>query len=169
LICLPKGLALDIDSIFASAYDVVGIQVFSNLDSLDPLQKALDDQAKSFEKQISATMKQRDTDLKNLQNDLVKSVQDITKAALDRNAERSNFEGYYDATTFLCCPPCECLDCKDDDPDCKDKKEAKDDCDKYSQVSLKCCEKDICEICEDVKKAFCCDDEEPKNPPKQGC
>ena len=36
LICMPKGLLSDIDSLFKSSYDVVGIQVFSNIETIEP-------------------------------------------------------------------------------------------------------------------------------------
>lgn len=155
LISKPNGLSLDIDSLFKSSHDVVGIQLFSNIESLDPLQKSLEEKAKVFEKHISETMKLRDVDIKKLQDDLVKSVQEITKAAIERNYERSNFEGYKDAAGFLCCPDCGCItNCHKDEETYRD--DIKKYCDHLSGPSLDCCEKDICDICEDVQKGFCC-------------
>ncbi|HTF30140.1 MAG TPA: hypothetical protein VK625_14905 [Flavitalea sp.] len=141
LICMPKALATDIDSIFKSAHDVVGIQVFSNIDTLEPQQKLLDEKSKSFKTLIGDIVKARETDLKKLQEDLVKSVQDITKAAIDRNNARATFEGYYDAAKFLCCPKCRCLKQPDD---------------KICEPRLKGSEECICEICGEVKVTFCC-------------
>jgi len=157
LVCLPEGLMMDIDSLFQSSHDVVGIQVFSNIDTLEPLQKTLETQSKDFEKQISEVMKLREGDMKKQQEDLVKSVQEITKAAMDRNNARSDFEGYLDAVDFLCCPDCECIPKNDDTGQQKDC----DDC----EPRLKDCEKCICNICEEVKKAFCC---MPPEKPKDG-
>jgi hypothetical protein len=166
LICKPKGLAQDIDSVFKSSYDVVGIQVFSNIESLEPLQKSLEEQAKLFEKHIGDTLKSRELDMKKIQEDLVKSVQEITKAAMERNHERSNYEGYKDAADFVCCPDCECIDkCKKDKEDCGN--DMKKMCDQLGKPSLNCCEDEICDICEDVQKSFCCKDEPTNKPVKQ--
>jgi hypothetical protein len=148
LICMPKALATDIDSIFKSAYDVVGIQVFSNIDTLEPLQKVLDDRSKAFKTLIGEVVKTREGDLKKLQEDLVKSVQEITKSAMDRNNARSKFEGYYDAAKWLCCPKCRCLKQPDD---------------KLCEPRLKGSEECICEICGEVKVTFCCEEEQKPN------
>lgn len=150
LICMPKGMLPDIDSIFKSSADVVGIQVFSNIDTLEPLQKSLEDYSKEFKKQLTDVVKIRETDMKNIQVELVKSVQEITKAAMDRNNARSDFEGFYDATEFLCCPDCDCID------------KGTNGGYQSSQGSIKCnstlknCEGEICKICEDVQETFCC-------------
>lgn len=148
MICMPKSLATDIDSIFKSAYDVVGIQMFSNIDTLEPLQKKLDEKSKGFKTHISDIAKAREADQKKLQDDLIKSVQEITKAAMDRNNARSNFEGYYDAAKYLCCPKCRCLD----QPDSR-----------ICEPRLKDSEECICKICGEVKVTFCCN--EPTGPP----
>jgi len=155
LVCIPDGLMGDIDSLFQSSHDVVGIQMFSNIESLSPLQKDLELQSKDFGKHINEVMKLRETDLKKQQDELVKSVQEITKAAMDRNYARSDFEGYVDAVDFLCCPDCDCL------PEDKSEPQSKDGC-KDCEPRLKACEKCICNICEEVKQAFCC--KEPDKP-----
>lgn len=152
LICFPKGLGKDIDSIFQSSADVTGIQIFSNIDTLEPLQKSLSDKSNSFEKLISDTMKTRKSELDKLQDDLVVSVKSITQSAMDRNSARSVFEGYYDAVDFLCCPCCDCVYVKPEDPD--NKKDNCDDC----EPRLHDCETRICEICVEVNTVFCCDD-----------
>lgn len=148
LVCMPKALSIDIDSIFKAAHDVVGIQVFTNIDTLEPLQKSLDEKAKAFKTHISDVVKARETDIKDLQTGLVKSVEEITKAAMARNNARARFEGLFDAAKFLCCPKCGCLKPDDTRP-----------CDPRLKPSEKC----ICDICEEVKKAFCCNDK-PKVP-----
>ncbi len=149
LICVPKGLWTDIDSIFKSAHDVVGIQVFSNVETLEPLQKVLDDQTKLLKTHLTDVVILRETDLKNQKGDLVKSVQDITKAAMDRNNARSMYEGYLDAVDELCCPECGCVTEPKDD--------GNNDCEKLCEPRLKNCETKICNICKDVKETFCCE------------
>jgi hypothetical protein len=186
LICKPKGLAQDIDSIFQASSDIIGIQIFSNIDSLDQLQKDLSTKSVAFEKQISDTMKTRKADLDILQTDLVNSVKTITQVAVSRNAERAIFEGYYDATKFLCCPTCSCVPADEpangntgNTPGAAPKmqnnpgnKDCPDDC----PPRLKDCEQAICDICDQVKTTYCCEADNPvppptppPPPPKQGC
>lgn len=153
LVCLPKGLGKDIDYIFQSSADVTGIQMFSNIDTLDPLQKALSEKSNTFEKLISDTMKTRKSDLDKLQTDLVDSVKTITQTAMDRNSMRSDFEGYYDTTKFLCCPVCNCVTITPVKADGAGKGNCKDECNPRLQE----CASDICKICKDVQITFCCD------------
>ena len=175
LICRPKGLAQDIDSIFQASSDVTGIQIFSNIDSLDQLQTDLSTKSTAFEKLISDAMKTRKTELDKMQDDLVNSVKTITQVAVSRNSERAIFEGYYDATKFLCCPSCDCVNDHDHDDDNKHDNNAKennkrghedgkDDC---CPPRLKVCEKAICDICGQVKTTFCCEADHPTPTPQK--
>ena len=86
-------------------------------------------------------------------------VEEITKAAMDRNYERSNFEAYYDATDFLCCPSCECIGEGNGDK----RKYHSDNNGNYCEPKLKDCKDEICDICEEVKKTFCCEEEKKKD------
>jgi hypothetical protein len=151
LICMPNGLFKDIDFILQSSADVVGIQVFSNIDTLEQLQKDLTDKSQKFETHINTAMKTRKSELDKLQDDLVKSVKSVTQSAVDRNSARSDFEGYYDAVNFMCCPKCECVNINPqkstDDKNCND-----------CPPRLKECAQKICDICVVVKTTFCCSD-----------
>ena len=138
LICMPKALSFDADSLFKASADVVGIQVFSNIGTLEPLQKALAEDSKAFEKHFLDTTTTRAGDLKKAQEELVKAVQEATKATGGLYNKRSDHEGLLCVTRFLCCPNCDCVD---DEGDCKPR--------------LDQCKKEICDICEDVKETFC--------------
>jgi hypothetical protein len=181
LICRPKGLLKDIDYIFQASADVVGIQIFSNVDTLDQLQTDLTSKSTSFEKLVNDAMKARKSELDTLQQDLVSSVKAITQAAVTRNSERAKFEGYYDAAEFLCCPSCDCVPCDDEEDhdhehDHDDRhhgnygNQKQDDdhrkgegCnDDQCQPRLKECGEAICEICDEVKTTFCCDEKVPE-------
>lgn len=142
LICMPKALSFDIDSIFKSASEVVGIQVFSNLGSLNPLQKTLTDHSNSFTKHIQETAKTRESDLKKAGEELIKCVQESTSVTVDYYNSRSDFEGALETLEYLCCPKCDCVN-----TDCK--------CD----PRLHDCECEICDICDDVKTTFCREEE----------
>jgi hypothetical protein len=49
LICMPNGLYEDAVSILKASSDVIGVQIFSNIDTLDQLQKELTEKSTGFE------------------------------------------------------------------------------------------------------------------------
>lgn len=142
LICMPKALGFDIDSIYKSSSEVIGIQVFSNINTLDPLHNTLSGYARAFESHLQATMKTRETDMKKMQEDLIKSLQETTKATVGLYNNRSDFEGIMETLNFVCCPECGCVHSgKTCDPRLQD------------------CEREICDICDEIKKTFCTTEE----------
>lgn len=143
LICMPKALSFDVDSIFKSASEVVGIQVFSNIGTLVQLQHTLSDHSKNFAGHIEDTATTREGDLKNARNELIECVKESTKATVELYNDRSDFEGALETLEYLCCPVCDCV---------------REDC--TCEPRLQDCESEICEICEDVKTTFCRDEEE---------
>lgn len=147
LICMPKTLSFDIDSIFKSSSDVIGIQVFSNIPSLDSLQKNFSDLAKEFDKQVQETSKLREGDLKKLQEDIIKTVYETSKSAISRLKKRSDFEGLRQTLDYICCAECGCIEGNGN-----------------GEPRLKKCECDLCYICDEVKNTFCqqCEVEEPE-------
>ncbi|MBL7697826.1 MAG: hypothetical protein JNK79_06690 [Chitinophagaceae bacterium] len=173
LIYIPVGLMQDADILFKSAYEVVGIQTFTNPESLENLQKNLETNSKKLTDKVTETSKAREGDLKKQQDEMVKSVKEIEKAELDLNHNRSVFEGYKDAAEFLCKQPCRC----GDDPARVEKH--KKDREKLQNAGpeviltlpiLELCQQDICDICKIIDDSFCCEPEEtptptPKPPP----
>lgn len=142
IVCMSNGLFIDINSIFKSSSEVIGIQVFSNIGTLDPIQKSLAEKAKAFDGYLLEVSKARESDLKKAQETLVKSVQETTNAYGALYAARSTFEGLKDTTEYLCCPPCECT------PKPADTME----CGKGRLSESECC---ICKICGKVQATFC--------------
>lgn len=138
LICMPKALSFDIDSIFKSSSDVIGIQVFSNIPSLDSLQKNFTDLAKDFDKQVQEISKLREGELKKLQEDIIKTVYETSKSAISRLKKRGDFEGLRETLDYICCAECGCV-------------EGNENC----EPRLKKCECELCDICEEVKTTFC--------------
>jgi hypothetical protein len=140
LFCIPKYLAGDVESVYKGSADVVGIQVFSNIGTLEGLQKTLYDAAKAFDKHLQDTVKKDQDDVKKTQEDFVKTVQDFAKSKATLYSKRSVFVGAFDTAEFFCCPCCDCVTgkvCEERLHDCKEK---------------------ICDICEEVKETFCgCD------------
>ncbi|MBC7903307.1 MAG: hypothetical protein H7Y27_07785 [Gemmatimonadaceae bacterium] len=144
LFCIPKALAGDIDSVFKAAADVIGIQVFSNIGTLEALQRTLYDNAKAFDKHLQDTMKKGQEELKKSQEDFVKTVQDFSKSKALVYGKRSYFHGVFETVSFFCCPKCGCIE--------KDHK---------CEERLKKCKEKICDICDQVKDTFCdCSEEQ---------
>jgi hypothetical protein len=139
LICMPKALDIDINSIFKSSSEIIGIQVFSNIATLDPLQKSFGDKAKAFDTHLQDVVKTREGDMKKMQESIVKSVQETTKSASTLYTSRSIFESLYDSTQYFCCPKCGCITINEDN--CKPR--------------LHECECAVCKICDSVKGTFC--------------
>lgn len=139
LICMPKALGFDIDSLTKSSAEVIGIQVFSNISTLDLLHQTFITYSKEFDKQILDALKLRESDMKTQQEDLVKTVKEMTKSVVMRNRKRSDFEGLKHTLEYICCPDCDCIDGEGDN--CKPR--------------LKACECELCHICENVKTTFC--------------
>ena len=148
MLCMPKALNKDINHLFKASSDIIGIQIFSNIGTLDALQAEFEKRSKVFDAQLQDVVKAREGDLKELQKSLVKSVQETTKAASALNTAKSSFEALYYSARYFCCPHCGCLPKESDRDNCEER--------------LKNCECCICDICGHVKETFCpcdCDDE----------
>lgn len=141
LLCVPKGLGFDIDSIFKSSSEVIGIQVFSNLNTLGPLQADLEKKSGAFDQLLITAMQKRETDLKTAQKSMVSAVQEMTKSESNLDNKLSDLRGLKSTVKELCCPTCECV--YNVDP-----------CDPRGHRLHKC-ERDICDICGKVKDTFC--------------
>ncbi|MET0637499.1 MAG: hypothetical protein ABWZ25_15815 [Chitinophagaceae bacterium] len=146
LFCIPGSITKDIESIYKGAADVVGIQVFSNISSLEEVQKTLYINAKDFDTHLQNTMKKGEGDLKNAQGEYVKQIQEFAKSKATLFNKRSEFEGLFETVSFFCCPDCGCIE------------------DKKCEERLHKCKKKICEICDEVKDTFCgCDDDQSQS------
>lgn len=141
LVSYPKDLLHDMDLIYHSATQVTGIQIFSNVSSLEPLQKGLQEKSKAFDDLIQEKMKKGSDDLKKSQEDLTKAVVELTKATSTLYLKRSLFKGVKEATEELCCPDCGCI----------------------KEGGLEQCKCDICKICDDVKEGVCVDKDDDDN------
>jgi len=138
LFCMPKALAVDIDSIFKVSGDIIGIQKFCNVGSLVSLQVDLSKKAVDFDTLLQGTITIRKTDLDNAQKDLVKALQDRTDCVIDVYNQRCDYDGLYRTTSELCCPKCGCVN--EDAGNCEPR--------------LKNCECKVCDICGKVRDAF---------------
>lgn len=130
LYSIPEALSGSADSLLKGAADVSGIQVFSNVGTLEGLQKSLYDSIKAFQKHLGETSKKELEEMKKAQEEFVKSVLDHAKAEASLYDKRGDFTGLYNTAAFLCCHDCKCIE----RGNCKDR---------------------ICEICNEVKETFC--------------
>jgi hypothetical protein len=151
LLCMPKALAVDVDSIFKVAGDIIGIQKFCNVGSLVSLQADLSKKAVDLDTLLQTTIATRKTDLDNAQKDLVKALQDRTDCVFEVYNMRCDYDGIYRTTSELCCPKCSCVN------------EEAGNC----EPRLKDCECKVCEICGKVRDAFTLVPDEGAAPPAQ--
>ncbi len=145
---IPIIFLHDMNIIFNSATRVTGIQAFSNVAILDPLQKTLQEKSKAFDDFIQEKMKKGSDDLKKGQEDLTKAVQELTKSTSTLYFKRSDFKGLKRTVKELCECRCKCIN-KDGHED-----------------RLEDCKCKICEICDEVKTGVCKPDDNPVCRPK---
>lgn len=146
---IPNIFLHDIDTIFNSATRVAGIQVFSNVAALEPLQKSLQEKSKAFDDFIVEKMTKGIEDLKKSREELAKSVQELTKSTTGLYFRRADFKGVHRAIDKLCDCHCDCI---------------RDDGDEGRLDRCKC---DICDICDQVKAGVCNVEDNPVCRPRR--
>ena len=104
-----KVLIADVNSLVQSAADTVGIQTFTNIDTLTTQQAAFTTAAQNLVAQVQATAKTRRADLDTVQTDLSAAVQACTSAGVDKYTKNSISHAAHCTVQFLCCPDCECV------------------------------------------------------------
>jgi len=134
-----KALIPDVNSLLQSATDTVGIQTFSNIDTLTTQQTAFTTAAAALVTQIQATVKTRRTDMDGAQTDLATAVQTCTSAGVDKYYKTSVSHAAHCTVQFLCCPDCGCV------KPCK--------CDSH-EPRLVDCECRICDIGEKIRSTY---------------
>lgn len=145
----PKIFLHDMDIIFNSATRVAGIQVFSNVTTLEPLQKTLQERSKAFDDFIKEKMTKGAEDLKKMQEELGKAVQELTKSTTGLYFRRSDFKGLKRTVEELCECRCKCIN------------------NEGAEDRLDDCKCRICEICDEVKTGVCKPDDNPVCRPRQ--
>ncbi|MDH7460647.1 hypothetical protein QEG73_05135 [Chitinophagaceae bacterium 26-R-25] len=136
LFTMPDVLSQDVNAIFKSSSDIIGIQKFINTGSIVELQQTLYTSAQEFDAVLVATIASRKTELDSYQAELKTALAARTTAILALYDERSTFAGINTTLRKICCPKCGCVD---DDGD---------------GGRLDKCFDEICKICGEVKGAF---------------
>ena len=147
---MPDALLTDIDSVFKSSSDIIGIQKFCNTGSVVGLQDALYAQAKAFDDLLVTTIQQRKTDLDARQKELKDALANRTASVMDLYSQRCTYGAVHATLDQLCCPRCGCVGDEDTSPRLDD------------------CASEICAICGEVKFAFVKKDEQAPAPPPEG-
>jgi hypothetical protein len=155
LVEVPETLAKDIDIIFTSAAEILGIQSFSNIKTLDKFQLDFTAAAKAFDDVVADRMKAGATATTKAQEELTAAIKTLTTAGHALYNKRNEIETDDDTKDFLCHHECDCIDCGCDD----DHNENDDnDNDRKKKDRFKKCKCEICDICKDVKDIYCEDE-----------
>jgi len=151
LVSIPESLRQDIDIIFNSATEIVGIQSFSNIKTLDKFQQDLGSNAKEFDDLIQLQITNGGSSLKKAQEDLVAQIKSTTLSGYALYNKRNELQTVEETKNHLCNHECNCIggSCKDDDQD------------DNQDNRLKKCKCDICDICEEVTEIYSVD--KPQN------
>jgi hypothetical protein len=137
LICMPKALYCDVDSIFKASSDIIGIQKFGNIGSLVALQTDLSAKTTDLDTLLQTVIATRKKDLETAQKDLVQSLSDRTDSIVDVYGGRCDYDGLYRTVSQICCPICGCV-------------QGKENC----EARLDECLCRICNLCAEVKNTF---------------
>lgn len=139
LINTPKGFSKDIDVILNSAAEIVGIQSFSNIQSLENFQQDFETNASAFDALVVAKMTAGSEVLKTAQQDLTTVITDLTKSNYAIYNKRSEVRKVDKTKDYLCHHECKCIDCG---------------CEGEHQNGFQKCKCEICEICTEVQQCY---------------
>jgi hypothetical protein len=142
LISTPDSLFQDIDIIFNSAAEIIGIQSFSNIKTLEKFQVDFAANAKGFDDLIQAQMISGGVSLKKAQEELILMIKTLTQSGYTLYNKRNEVETIDKTTSYLCCHKCTCID----DCGC--------DGDNEEDNRLKDCKCKICQICKEVTEIY---------------
>ena len=151
LFYMPDALVTDMESVFKSSSDIIGIQKFCNTGAIVGLQQTLHDQAKAFDDLLVATVTLRKADLDARQKDLKDALAARTGSVLDLYNERNVYGAVHSSLNKLCFGTCDCVS---DDAD-------------VSSPRLEDCAKRICDICGKMKLAFVNEGDQAQGAPQQ--
>lgn len=144
LISAPDSLSLDIDIITNSTAEIVGIQSFSNIKSLEIFQQDFSANAKAMDDLLLTQITNGGLSLKKAQDDFILSTKTITQSGYALYNKR-NEVGTLDKTKdYLCHHECSCI------AGCDEEKGEYDN-------RLKKCKCDICDICKEVIEVYSCE------------
>ena len=141
----PESLSSDIDIIFNAATEIVGIQSFSNIKTLEKFQQDFSVNAKAFDDLVLSQMKAGAAGVAKSQEDFMAAIKNLTQAGYALYNKRNEVETADDTKDYLCCHKCKCIhECGCDEGENMDENDR-----------LKKCKCEICEICGEVMDIYC--------------
>lgn len=144
LINIPASMSTDIDIICSASAEIVGIQTFSNIKSLETFQADFFTNAKAFDDLVKQKMAAGSSALNVLQEELSVATKTLTTAGFALYGKRNEVEIADEVKDYLCDHECGCID-----HDCGCHHEQKD-----PEGRLENCKCDICKICGEVKDIY---------------
>jgi hypothetical protein len=154
LVEIPESFSRDIDSIFNAAPEILGIQSFTNIKTLEKFQLDFEANSKTFNDWVVAKMTAGKAAVDTAQKDLIDATTLLTTAGFALYNSRNAVETADATKDYLCCPECKCLN-DEGECGCHD---LDDDTDR-----LKKCKCEICDICQEVTSIYCDDKPQKKN------
>lgn len=146
LVTVPESLSRDIDIINNASAEIMGIQTFTSIKTLEKFQADFEANAKAFDEWVVARMGEGKTAVDAAQKELVDATKLLTTATYSLYNARTAVEAVDTTKDYLCCHKCKCLD-DDDECGCNDLDNDND--------RLKACKCEICDICEEVTHVYC--------------
>ncbi|MGX1753338.1 hypothetical protein [Sphingobacterium sp. NPDC055346] len=145
----PVDLSLEIDIICNSVADIIGIQSFSNIKSLEKFQQDFAGNAKTFDDLIQAQINTATAGLKKSQDDLTLAIKSHTQSSYTLYGKRNELETLVEVKDYLCCHKCSCIG------DCGCNEGNNEENNRFKK-----CKCDICDICREVTEIYCIRDNE---------
>lgn len=139
LVTVPDEFSADIDIIFSSSAEIVGIQSFANIKTLEQFQLDFSANAKAFDDLVLSQITAGGISLKKAQDDLTAAIRTLTQSGYALYGKRDEVNTADDTKDYLCCHECKCIG------DCGCGGERKE-----GENRFKNCKSDICEICNEV-------------------
>lgn len=143
---VPATLFGDIDIIYTTSSEILGIQSFASIKTLDKFQLDFETNVKTFNDGLLAKMTTGKAAVDTAQKDLTDATISLTDASFALYASRRAVETADETKDYLCCTECKCLN-DDDECGCHDLDNPGD--------RLKNCKCKICEICQEVTGIYC--------------
>ncbi|OYD42761.1 hypothetical protein [Sphingobacterium cellulitidis] len=143
----PIELSQEIDIICNSVSDIIGIQSFSNIKSLEKFQQDFATNAKTFDDLILSQIINATAGLKKSQDDLTLAIKSQTQSSYALYNKRNELETLVEVKDYLCCHKCNCIG------DCGCNEGSNDENNRFKK-----CKCDICDICKEVTEIYCIKD-----------
>jgi hypothetical protein len=147
LVSVPEIFSQDIDIIFNASTEIMGIQSFTSIKTLEKFQQDFKANAKSFDDWVAQKMKDGKTAVDGAQTELADATKNVTAAGYALYNARNAVETADSTKDYLCCHKCNCIN---DEEEC-----GCHDLDDNSTDRLKSCKCQICDICEEVTGVYC--------------